>query len=191
MLAGALQDNWPYGYLATGSHDSVKSRGQAASHPCFEKPDISHSLSPQYKIPLIPINERELPKRILKEKPQIKTRLIHLQSLHKSLFKFLNSLPLHCQTLERQLGVLGSSQEGTNLHWLMLWSSSGIREARKKKVRRNLVGVISLEGLGALGRLGLEGLLLSIYPNYIFQWIVYRLERGREVLRRRFRFPLQ
>jgi hypothetical protein len=25
-----------------------------------------------------------------------------------------------------------------------------------------------LEGLGALGRLGLEGLLLSLYPNYIF-----------------------
>ena len=38
----------------------------------------------------------------------------------------------------------------------------------KKKVRRNLVGARSLEGLGALGRLGLEGLLLSMYPNYIF-----------------------
>ena len=30
-----------------------------------------------------------------------KIRLIHLQSIHKSLFKFLNSLPLHCQILER------------------------------------------------------------------------------------------
>ena len=38
----------------------------------------------------------------------------------------------------------------------------------KKKVRGNLVGARSLEGLGALGRLGLEGLLLSMYPNYIF-----------------------
>uniref|UniRef100_A0A7N2LT81 Cation-transporting P-type ATPase C-terminal domain-containing protein n=1 Tax=Quercus lobata TaxID=97700 RepID=A0A7N2LT81_QUELO len=37
------QDNWPYGYLATGSRDLVKPRGQAASHPCFVKPDISHS----------------------------------------------------------------------------------------------------------------------------------------------------
>ena len=37
------QDNWPYGYLATGSRDSVKSRGQAASHSCFVKPDVSHS----------------------------------------------------------------------------------------------------------------------------------------------------
>ena len=38
----------------------------------------------------------------------------------------------------------------------------------KKKVRRNLIGARSLEGLGVLGRLGLEGLLLSMYPNYIF-----------------------
>ena len=38
----------------------------------------------------------------------------------------------------------------------------------KKKVRRNLVGARSLEGLGTLGRLGLEGLLLFMYPNYIF-----------------------
>ena len=37
------QDNWPYGYLATGSRDLVKSRDQAASQPCFEKPDVSHS----------------------------------------------------------------------------------------------------------------------------------------------------
>ena len=38
----------------------------------------------------------------------------------------------------------------------------------KKKVRRNLVGARSLESLGTSGRLGLEGLLLFIYPNYIF-----------------------
>ena len=38
----------------------------------------------------------------------------------------------------------------------------------KKKVWRNLVEARSLEGLGALGRLGLEGLLLSMYPNCIF-----------------------
>ena len=38
----------------------------------------------------------------------------------------------------------------------------------KKKVRRNLVEARSLEGLGTLGRLGLKGLLLFMYPNYIF-----------------------
>ena len=39
---------------------------------------------------------------------------------------------------------------------------------KKKKVRYNLVGARSLEGLGTSGRLGLEGLLLFMYPNYIF-----------------------
>ena len=38
----------------------------------------------------------------------------------------------------------------------------------KTKVRRNLVGVGSLEGLGTLGRLGLEGFLLFMYSNFIF-----------------------
>ena len=38
---------------------------------------------------------------------------------------------------------------------------------KKTKVRRNLVGARSLEGLGTLGRLGLEGLLLFMYPNFI------------------------
>ena len=38
----------------------------------------------------------------------------------------------------------------------------------KKKVRHNLVGARSLEGLGTSGRLGLKGLLLFMYPNYIF-----------------------
>ena len=53
-------------------------------------------------------------------------------------------------------------------HWLMLWSSSGIQEARKEIGSRNLVGARSFEGLGTLGILGLEGLLLFMYPNYIF-----------------------
>ena len=46
----------------------------------------------------------------------------------------------------------------------MLWA---ITESGKleKTVRRNLVGARSLEGLGTLGRLGLEGLLLFIIPT--------------------------
>ena len=40
----------------------------------------------------------------------------------------------------------------------------------------------SLEGIGTLGRLGLEGLLLFMYPNYILKWIIYHLEGGGEVL---------
>ena len=42
-----------------------------------------------------------------------------------------------------------------------------IRKAREDTARLNFVGVRNLEGLGALGRLGLEGLLLFVYPNSI------------------------
>ena len=52
----------------------------------------------------------------------------------------------------------------------MLWAIVESGKLEKKKVLRNLVGVRSFEGLdlSTLGRLGLEGLLLFIYPNYIF-----------------------
>ena len=50
----------------------------------------------------------------------------------------------------------------------MLWVIAEFGKLEKTKVRRNLVGTRSLEGLGRLGRLGLEGLLLFMYPNYIF-----------------------
>ena len=42
-----------------------------------------------------------------------------------------------------------------------------IWQAREDKVLHNPIGARSLEGLGALGRLGLEGLLLVMYPNFI------------------------
>ena len=43
----------------------------------------------------------------------------------------------------------------------------GSGKLEKTKVQHNLVGARSLEGLGTLGRLGLEGLLLFMYPNFI------------------------
>ena len=43
----------------------------------------------------------------------------------------------------------------------------GIRKAREDTARLNLVGARSLEGLSASDRLGLEGLLLFMYPNFI------------------------
>ena len=51
--------------------------------------------------------------------------------------------------------------------WLMQSAYCEIRKAKEDTVRLNLVGAKSLEGLGALGRLGLEGLLLFVYPNFI------------------------
>ena len=65
-----------------------------------------------------------------------------------------------------QLLVLGSI--GRCQGWRMLWIIAKSNKLEKKKVRRNLVGVRSLEGLGTSSRLGLEGLLLFMYPNYIF-----------------------
>ena len=50
----------------------------------------------------------------------------------------------------------------------MLWIIAESGKLEKKKVRRNLVGARSFEGLGTSGRLGLEGLLLFMYLNYIF-----------------------
>ena len=52
-------------------------------------------------------------------------------------------------------------------YWLMLWAIAESGKLKKTKVWRNLIGVRSLEGLGTLGRLGLEGLLLYMYPSYI------------------------
>ena len=49
----------------------------------------------------------------------------------------------------------------------MLWVIAESDKLKKTKVWRNLVGERSLEGLGILGRLGLEGLLLFMYPNFI------------------------
>ena len=49
----------------------------------------------------------------------------------------------------------------------MLWAIAESSKLEKTKVRRNLVRARSLEGLGTLGRLDLEGLLLFMYPNFI------------------------
>ena len=49
----------------------------------------------------------------------------------------------------------------------MQWAYCEIQEVKEDKVRRNPIGARSLEGLGTLGRLGLEGLLLFMYPNFI------------------------
>ena len=63
--------------------------------------------------------------------------------------------------------VLGKQFKDDQFTWLMQWANCGIREAKEDKVRRNPVRARSLEGLGALSRLGLKGLLLFMYPNCI------------------------
>ena len=63
--------------------------------------------------------------------------------------------------------MLGKQFIDDQFIWLMQWAYCGIREAKEDMVRLNPIGARSLEGLGALGRLGLEGLLLFVYPNFI------------------------
>ena len=63
--------------------------------------------------------------------------------------------------------MLGKQFRNDQFTWLMQWAYYGIREAKEDKVRRNPFGARSLEGLGALDRLGLESLLLFIYSNFI------------------------
>ena len=63
--------------------------------------------------------------------------------------------------------MLGKQFRDDQFTWLMQWAYCGIWEAKEDKVKRNPVRAKSLEDLGALGRLGLEGLLLFMYPNCI------------------------
>ena len=63
--------------------------------------------------------------------------------------------------------MLGMQFGDDQFIWLIQWAYFGIQKAKEDKVRLNLVGARSLEGLGALGRLGLEGLLLFVYPDFI------------------------
>ena len=65
------------------------------------------------------------------------------------------------------MGSFGELPKEAGEAWLMLWAIAGSGKLEKTKVRRNLVGATSLEGLGTLSRLGLGGLLLFMYPNYI------------------------
>ena len=106
--------------LATQSNHNAK----LPDHLVWEKLTFRISFSPHYIQTLIPIKYIELPERILREKPQRKTRLIHPQSSHRdssnSFTLFLSivtslrgTLPKPFLTIpisvRRPFGVLGSS----------------------------------------------------------------------------------
>ena len=63
--------------------------------------------------------------------------------------------------------MLGKQFREDQFIWLMQLAYCGTRKVKEDTVRLNLVGARSLEDLGALSRLGLEGLLLFVYPNFI------------------------
>ena len=62
---------------------------------------------------------------------------------------------------------MGKQFEDDQFIWLIQWTYCEIQEAKEDMVRLNPIGARSLEGLGALGRLGLKGLLLFVYPYFI------------------------
>ena len=78
--------------------------------------------------------------------------------------------------------MLGKQFEDDQFIGLMKWAYCEIREAKEDKVRRNPIGARSLEGLGALDRLRLEGLLLCI-PTLFFSESFDHLEGREEVFR--------
>ena len=63
--------------------------------------------------------------------------------------------------------MLGKQFRDDKFIWLMQWAYYRIRKAKEDTIKFNLVGARSLEGLGALGRLGLKDLLLFVYPTFI------------------------
>ena len=110
-----------------------------------------------------------------------------LYSLRGNLYPNTNYTHLKCWECFWSLGSIGRCQG-----WRMQYRANyGIQKAREDKVRRNPVGAKSLEGLSSSGRLGLEGLLLFMYPNWFSSRSFYCLEGGREVFRRVLQFPLR
>ena len=102
------------------------------------------------------MKERKLPERILREKPQRKTRLIHPQSSLRdssnssTLFLFIikslrGLLPKHFLTISISVrglfGALGSSQEGTNFTLV----DAMVKQRNPRSQKRNRFGATSLE----------------------------------------------
>ena len=99
---------------------------------------------------------RELPKRILREKPQRKTRLTHPQSTHRDfsnsstltlsiVTSLRGSLPKPFLTIptsvRRSFSAWEAVRKGPISYWFMLWAIAESDKLKKKQVRRNLVGV--------------------------------------------------
>ena len=73
---------------------------KSPEHPIWENLTFHIPSHPTIYIPLYPQFKRASRENFERETLE-KTRLTHPQSLPKRLFKFLYSLPLHCQILER------------------------------------------------------------------------------------------
>ena len=137
MTAISLQDKkYSLAFLLVGDWNSrlIPIASHSPKPPVLQKNDFSHSFSYPTINNFIPTKCRKLLERILKDKPQKTTRLIHPQSytfvspnsstlilsigicLRGALAK---SVPHHIHIGEKVIWCLGSSLERTNSFWLM------------------------------------------------------------------------
>ena len=137
MTARSLQDKkYSMAFLLVGDWNSrlIPIASHLPKPPVLQKNDFSHSFSYPTINNLISTNCRKLLERILKDKPQKTTRLIHSQSytfvspnsptlilsigicLRGALAKLV---PHHIHIGEKVIWCLGSSSETTNSFWLM------------------------------------------------------------------------
>ena len=121
---------------------------------------------------------------------------------HLSLFSF--SLPLsylerkfvpkynphifRVQRVSWSLGNFGDLPKKAGKAWRMQSGVLRDPENQKRHDSEKPCWSRSLEGLGTLGKLGLEGLLLVVYPNLLFSGSIYRLGGSGEVFRRILQF---
>ena len=145
MIAGSLQDkkyNMTFQLSSNQNSRRILVTSHSLVHPILQKNDFSNSFSYPTIYTFIPMKCRELSERILKNKPQGKTRMTHLQSytfdsLNSSTLTFsiviplrgslTKSLPHHIHISEKILDVWEAVQEITNSFWLMQWAYCGIR----------------------------------------------------------------
>ena len=102
----SLQDKssrlaWPFAHSLNSRLNPV-ARSSRQNILCWQNMTFHIPSHPTiYIYAFIPTIQRELPERIFKRETLEKKRLTHPQSLPKRLLKFIYSLPLHCQILER------------------------------------------------------------------------------------------
>ena len=63
--------------------------------------------------------------------------------------------------------VFGKQFRDDQFTWLMQWAIVGSRKLKKTRLSLTLLKQEALRALVHLGRLGLEGLLISVYPKFI------------------------
>ena len=108
--------------------------------------------------------------------------------------RFVPKYNLHLfrvQKVFQSLGSFGDLPKEAGKAW---WMQSGILrdpESQRRHDFEKSIGSKSLKDSSTLGRLGLEGLLLFVYFNFILQWIDFNLEGRGEIFRQVLLFFLQ